>query len=51
MCLEGGCIIGQKGQFNVEMKMGETVLIPASLHHIVLDPVGQHTRIAEVYIK
>lgn len=51
MCLEGACNIGQKGQFNVEMKMGDTVLIPASLHHIVLDPLGLQTRIAEVYIK
>ena len=51
MCLEGACNVGKKGEPNVKMIMGDTVLIPASLNNIVLEPVGQNAKIIEVYIK
>lgn len=51
MCLEGACNVGKKGSTTVEMLMGDTVLIPASLNKIVFEPIGQHAKIIEVYIK
>lgn len=51
MCLEGACIIGQKGEMQVEMVKGDTVLIPAALSSIVFDPQTKETSLLEVYIK
>lgn len=51
MCLEGSCNVGQKGGEIVEMQMGDTVLIPASLNHVTIEPVGPLAKLIEVYIK
>ncbi|MFA9391851.1 MAG: type I phosphomannose isomerase catalytic subunit [Prolixibacteraceae bacterium] len=51
MCLEGACTVGQKGGEMVEMQMGDTVLIPASLNLIIFEPIGQQSKLLEVYIK
>ena len=50
MCLEGAFNVGKKGEEIVEVARGETVLIPASLNNIMIEPVG-NTRLLEIYIK
>ena len=50
MCLEGACNVGKKGEEVVAVSVGETVLIPASLNSIMIEPVG-HVKLLEIYIK
>lgn len=49
MCLDGEATINFKGDYEEQIVKGETVLIPASLHDIVLTP-KKETKILEVYI-
>lgn len=51
ICTEGSCNIGTRGGEIVEVNMGDTVLIPASLNGVVFDPAGDHVKLLEVYIK
>lgn len=50
MCLEGMFNVGKKGETIVNVRKGETVLIPASLNHVIIDP-EESTKLLEIYIK
>jgi mannose-6-phosphate isomerase len=51
MCTAGGCRIECEGcEESVEIKRGETVLIPAAIKNICFYPDGK-TTLLEVYIK
>ncbi len=50
MCIEGNCQIEWEGQ-KMEIRKGETILVPASIESFVLVPQGtQESRLLEVYI-
>ncbi len=50
MCMEGSATINFGGDYEEQIKKGETVLIPASIHQIELTP-SEETKILEIYIK
>jgi mannose-6-phosphate isomerase len=50
MCLEGICIISTIGNEDVQIQMGETVLLPASMDSFILKPDGKAS-LLEVYIE
>jgi len=50
MCIEGSCEVGTVNGSKEMMKKGETVLIPASLNSIELNPIGGSASLLEVYI-
>lgn len=51
MCIEGKCLVGQVDGEKVEMKLGDTVLLPASLNSVIYQPLGGAAKLLEVYIK
>jgi mannose-6-phosphate isomerase len=50
ICTEGKCSVGEEGGEQVELCMGESLLLPAVLKNIDLKPSG-NCRILEVYYK
>lgn len=51
ICTEGACNIGKRGEEAVELKKGDTVLIPASMHSLLFEPITAEVNLLEVYIK
>lgn len=51
MCTNGACNLGKQGDTIVEMQKGDTVLIPAALNSILIEPIGTEVKLIEVYIK
>ena len=49
MCLEGSATINFGGNYEEQIVKGETVLIPAELHKIIVTPKGE-TQLLEIYI-
>ena len=50
MCVEGNASFEYGGSESVDIKKGETVLIPASVKNMIIQP-GTSTRLLEIYIK
>ena len=50
MCTDGSCEVGTANGPTETMKKGETVLIPASMNSVVLNPIGGSASLLEVYI-
>lgn len=51
ICTEGKCVVKPKNSDDVELKMGETMLLPAILNNVTYQPVDGTVKIIEVYIK
>ena len=51
ICIEGSCSINPSGGEAVDIKMGETVLLPASLSNVTYEPINESVKLIEVYIK
>lgn len=51
ICTGGKCKVKPKNSDELELTMGETLLIPASLNNITIAPVDGETKLIEVYIK
>ena len=51
ICIEGKCHVNPKNGEKVELKMGETLLLPASLNNVTYQPVDGAVKLIEVYIK
>lgn len=51
MCIEGRCLVGQSNGEKVEMNLGDTVLLPASLNSVIYQPIDGAAKLLEVYIK
>ena len=54
MCVEGACTVEaldcEAEEKKVSMRMGEAVLIPASLNDIVINPQGS-CKLLEIYVE
>jgi mannose-6-phosphate isomerase len=54
MCVEGECLVTaldcESEDKTVSMRIGEAVLIPASLNDILIEPKG-HCKLLEVYVE
>jgi mannose-6-phosphate isomerase len=51
ICTEGKCTLGQPDGESVLLNAGETVLLPAVLHSVIIKPLGGEVKLLEVYIK
>ncbi|MBN1926901.1 MAG: class I mannose-6-phosphate isomerase [Prolixibacteraceae bacterium] len=51
ICVEGKCTVGKKGCRQETFNMGETILIPASLNSIRIEPETPRVSLLEVYIQ
>ncbi|MBN1599451.1 MAG: class I mannose-6-phosphate isomerase [Bacteroidales bacterium] len=49
MCVEGNCAFEYNGKEQIDLKMGETILIPAMLNNFNLIPAGE-VKLLEVFI-
>lgn len=49
VCIEGTCSISDENNYKVELKQGESLLIPAMTKTIYIEPVGK-VRLLETYI-
>ncbi len=50
ICTEGKCRVGAKNGLKTEIKAGDTVLLPATLHDVEFEPLGGEVELLEVYI-
>jgi mannose-6-phosphate isomerase len=50
IAVDGDCLISGEGFEPVSISKGETVLLPATLGEVRIDPIGGHVRLLEVYI-
>lgn len=50
ICIDGACEVGTANGFKEMLKKGETLLIPASLNSVVLNPGDGSASLLEVYI-
>lgn len=51
ICTEGTCLLKPNNAESIEMKMGETVLLPASLNNVSYQAINGAAKLIEVYIK
>lgn len=51
ICTEGNCLVGKDEKDATNLKAGETVLIPAAMHSVKYQPLGEGVKLIEVYIR
>ena len=50
ICVEGSCRLTDDNQYEITLRAGETVLLPAAVQEVTIVPEGQRVKLLETYV-